>query len=357
MAVYFELIKKSKKSNARRGRLHTPHGIIETPIYMPVGTQATVKAIMHRDLHEMNAQIILANTYHLYLRPGMEVIKEAKGLHNFMNWQKPILTDSGGYQVFSLNDLRKINDEGVEFRSHIDGSKHFFTPEKVVEIQNILGSDIMMAFDECPPYPAEYDYVKWSLQRTAKWLKRCIDAHKNTQNQALFGIVQGGVYKDLRIESAKLTTQYDLPGYAIGGLSVGEPKELMKEMIEVLHPYLPENKPRYLMGVGTPEDLYEGVIRGIDMFDCVMATRMARNGTVFTKEGRMIVRNATYAKDFKPIEEDCDCYTCQNFTRAYLRHLIKAQEILGAILLSIHQVRFLLRFMEKLRQDIEEDRI
>jgi len=357
VAIKFELIKKSKKSNARRGRLYTPHGVIETPVFMPVGTQATVKAIMHRDLYEMGTQIILANTYHLYLRPGIDVIKEAGGLHKFMNWQKPILTDSGGFQVFSLSKLRTITEDGVEFRSHIDGSRHFFTPEKVIEIQNILGSDIIMAFDECVPYPCDHEYAKWAVERTARWLKRCKAHHKNTENQVLFGIVQGSTYKDLRIESAKRTVEEDLPGYAIGGLSVGEPKELMYEMIEVLHPLLPEDRPRYLMGVGTPDCLYESVIRGVDMFDCVFATRTARNGTVFTKEGRMIIKNAQYAKDFRPIEEDCDCYTCQNFTRAYLRHLIKAEEILGAILLSIHNVRFLLRFMEKLRKDIEEDRI
>ncbi|MEZ0537705.1 tRNA guanosine(34) transglycosylase Tgt [Caldicellulosiruptoraceae bacterium PP1] len=357
MAIKFEVIKKSKKSNARRGRLYTPHGVIETPIFMPVGTQATVKAIMHRDLEEINTQIILANTYHLYLRPGTDVLKAAGGLHKFMNWNKPILTDSGGFQVFSLNELRQITEEGVEFRSHLDGSKHFFTPEKVIDIQNIIGSDIIMAFDECVPYPADHEYVKWSIQRTARWLKRCKDHHRNTENQALFGIVQGGVYKDLRQESAKMTIENDLPGYAIGGLSVGEPKDLMYEMLEVLHLILPEDKPRYLMGVGTPDCLYEGVLRGVDMFDCVIATRIARNGTVFTKEGRMIVRNATYAKDFRPIEEDCDCYTCKNFTRAYLRHLIKAEEILGAMLLSIHNVRFLLRYMEQIRKDIEEDKI
>lgn len=242
--------------------------------------------------------------------------------------------------MFSLSKLRTITDDGVEFRSHIDGSRHFFTPEKVIEIQNILGSDIIMAFDECVPYPCDHEYAKWALERTARWLKRCKTHHKNTENQALFGIVQGSTYKDLRIESAKRTVEEDLPGYAIGGLSVGEPKELMYEMIEVLHPILPEDRPRYLMGVGTPDCLYESVIRGVDMFDCVFATRTARNGTVFTKEGRMIIKNAQYAKDFRPIEEDCDCYTCQNFTRAYLRHLIKTEEILGAILLSIHNVRF-----------------
>ena len=330
-AIRYELIKTCKQSGARLGILHTPHGSIETPIFMPVGTQATVKAMTPEELKEIGSQIILSNTYHLYMRPGHELVKEAGGLHKFMNWDKPILTDSGGFQVFSLGPLRKITEEGVTFKSHLDGSRHFISPEKAMEIQNALGSDIMMAFDECAPYPADREYVKNSLERTTRWLQRCKDAHKNTENQALFGIIQGGMYKDLREQSAKEITAIDLPGYAIGGLSVGEPKPLMYEVLEYTTPLMPVDKPRYLMGVGSPDDLIEGVIRGVDMFDCVLPTRIARNGTAMTSQGKVVVRNAAYAKDFTPLDPECDCYCCKNYTKAYIRHLVKANEILAQI--------------------------
>lgn len=356
-AVRYELIKTCKQSGARLGRLHTPHGIIETPIFMPVGTQATVKSMTPEELKEIGSQIILSNTYHLYMRPGHELIKRAGGLHKFMNWDKPILTDSGGFQVFSLGPLRKIKEEGVEFRSHLDGSKHFLTPEKAMEIQNALGSDIMMAFDECAPYPADREYVKNSLERTTRWLKRCKDAHNNTEKQALFGIIQGGMYKDLREQSAKEITSIDLPGYAVGGLSVGEPKPLMYDVLEHTTPFMPKDKPRYLMGVGSPDDLVEGVIRGIDMFDCVLPTRIARNGTAMTSQGKVVVRNATYAEDFTPLDPECDCYACKNYSRAYIRHLIKANEILGARLITTHNLHFLLNLMKQIRQAIMEDRL
>lgn len=356
-AVKYELIKICKQTGARLGRLHTPHGVIETPIFMPVGTQATVKSMTPEELKEIGSQIILSNTYHLYLRPGHDLIERAGGLHKFMNWDKPILTDSGGFQVFSLGPLRKIKEEGVEFRSHLDGSKHFLSPEKATEIQNALGSDIIMAFDECAPYPADRQYVKNSLERTTRWLERCKAAHKYPEKQALFGIVQGGMYKELREQSAKEITAIDLPGYAIGGLSVGEPKDMMYEVLDYTVPLLPEDKPRYLMGVGSPDDLLEGVLRGIDMFDCVLPTRIARNGTVMTSQGKVVVRNASYAEDFTSLDSECDCYTCKNYTKAYLRHLIKCNEILGARLLTIHNLHFLLKMMENVREAIKEDRL
>lgn len=356
-AVTYELIKTCKQSGARLGVLHTPHGDIETPIFMPVGTQATVKSMTPEELKEIGSQIILSNTYHLYLRPGHELVKKAGGLHKFMHWDKPILTDSGGFQVFSLGPLRKISEEGVEFRSHLDGSKHFLTPEKAMEIQNALGSDIMMAFDECAPYPASREYVKNSLERTTRWLERCKEAHKNPEKQALFGIIQGGMYKDLREQSAKEITAIDLPGYAIGGLSVGEPKPMMYDILEHTTPFMPVDKPRYLMGVGSPDDLIEGVIRGVDMFDCVLPTRIARNGTAMTSQGKVVVRNATYAEDFTPLDPECDCYTCRNYTKAYIRHLIKTNEILGARLITTHNLHFLLKLMENIRQAIREDRL
>lgn len=356
-AVTYELIKTCKQSGARLGVLHTPHGDIETPIFMPVGTQATVKSMTPEELKEIGSQIILSNTYHLYLRPGHELVKKAGGLHEFMHWDKPILTDSGGFQVFSLGPLRKISEEGVEFRSHLDGSKHFLTPEKAMEIQNALGSDIMMAFDECAPYPASREYVKNSLERTTRWLERCKEAHKNPERQALFGIIQGGMYKDLREQSAKEITAIDLPGYAIGGLSVGEPKPMMYDILEHTTPFMPVDKPRYLMGVGSPDDLIEGVIRGVDMFDCVLPTRIARNGTAMTSQGKVVVRNATYAEDFTPLDPECDCYTCRNYTKAYIRHLIKTNEILGARLITTHNLHFLLKLMENIRQAIREDRL
>ena len=356
-AVRYELIKTCKQTGARLGRLHTPHGVIETPIFMPVGTQATVKAMTPEELKDIGSQIILSNTYHLYMRPGHDLIERAGGLHKFMNWDKPILTDSGGFQVFSLGPLRKIKEEGVEFRSHLDGSKHFLSPEKATEIQNALGSDIIMAFDECAPYPADRQYVKNSLERTTRWLERCKAAHKYPERQALFGIVQGGMYKELREQSAREITAIDLPGYAIGGLSVGEPKEMMYEVLDYTVPLLPEDKPRYLMGVGSPDDLLEGGLRGIDMFDCVLPTRIARNGTAMTSQGKVVVRNASYAEDFSSLDPECDCYTCRNYTKAYLRHLIKCNEILGARLLTIHNLHFLLKLMENVREAIREDRL
>ncbi|WP_027399303.1 tRNA guanosine(34) transglycosylase Tgt [Anaerovorax odorimutans] len=355
-AVKYELIKTDSRSNARRGRVHTPHGIIETPVFMPVGTAATVKAMRPDEVEKMGAQIILSNTYHLYLRPGHEIVREAGGLHKFMNWDKAILTDSGGFQVFSLGDLRKITEEGVQFRSHIDGSKHMLTPEKSIEIQMALGSDIMMAFDECAPYPADRSYVKNSLERTTRWLARCKNANTNTENQALFGIMQGGMYKDLRYQSAMEIVEMDLPGYSIGGLSVGEPKPLMYEVLDYCVDYLPKNKPRYLMGVGSPDCLFEGVERGIDMFDCVLPTRIARNGTAMTSHGRVIIKNAQYEHDFTPLDPECDCYTCRNYSRAYLRHLFKSNEILSSMLLTNHNLYFLINMMKKMRQSIEEDR-
>ena len=352
-AVSFELIKKDGKTRARRGRLLTPHGVVETPVFMPVGTAGTVKALKPEDVADLGASIILANTYHLYLRPGHEVIKRAGGLHSFMHWDGPILTDSGGFQVFSLASLGKISEEGMEFASHIDGSKHMLSPEKSVEIQSALGSDIMMAFDECVPYPADHSYVESSVYRTTRWLERCKATHKDTERQSLFGIMQGGMYPDLRQLSAAQITELDLPGYAIGGLSVGEPKELMYEILDGCTDLLPENKPRYLMGVGSPDALLEGVAMGVDMFDCVLPTREARHGKAMTKDGSINLRNAKYTEDFAPLDESCGCYCCKNFSKAYLRHLVMAKEILGATLLSIHNLTFLTELMAGAREAIE----
>ncbi|HBV52002.1 MAG TPA: tRNA guanosine(34) transglycosylase Tgt [Clostridiales bacterium] len=356
-AVTYELIKICKQSGARLGRLHTPHGIIETPTFMPVGTQASVKGISPDELRALNAGIILSNTYHLYLRPGHELIREAGGLHRFMNWDGAVLTDSGGFQVFSLSKLRKITEEGVQFRSHIDGSKHFLSPEKVMEIENALGADIIMAFDECAPYPADYEYTKKSMYLTSRWAERCLKAHTQTQQQALFGIVQGGMYADLRKISARDLVSLDFPGYGIGGLSVGEPAELMYQMLEETVPVLPENKPRYLMGVGSPDYLIEGAIRGIDMFDCVLPTRIGRNGTVMTSKGRVIVRDAKYSRDFTPMDEECSCFACRNHTKAYVRHLLKAGEMYGLRLTTIHNLSFLINLMKSIRCAILEDRL
>ena len=350
----FELLHVCKQTGARRGRLHTPHGVIETPIYMPVGTQATVKTMSPDELKLIGSQIILSNTYHLHLRPGEDLVAEAGGLHRFMNWDRPILTDSGGFQVFSLAELRKVSENGVEFQSHLDGSRHFFSPETSIGIQQKLGSDIMMQFDECSAWPCEYDRAKAAMYRTIRWLNRCMAA-KTREDQALFGIVQGAFYKDLRVECAKEMAKLDLPGFGIGGLSVGEPKEIMYEILEALNPVMPQDKPRYLMGVGSPDCLIEGVLRGVDMFDCVLATRVARNGTAFTRSGRLVIRNAQYAHDFTPLEPGCDCYACQNFTRAYIRHLFKAEEILALRLISWHNLRFLLKLMEDIRAAIEQD--
>ena len=349
----FEVLKTDPETGARAGIFHTPHGDIETPVYMPVGTQATVKGMLPRDLKEAGAQIVLANTYHLYMRPGHELVKAAGGLHKFMHWDRPILTDSGGFQVFSLADLNKITDEGVRFRSHIDGSEHLFTPEKVMEIENALGADIIMQFDECSEYGADYNYAKGALERTVRWLERCAAAHKNEQ-QALFPIVQGNVFKDLRMESIAAAAPYAKYGIGIGGLSVGEPKPLMYEILDAMQPVLPSNVLRYLMGVGSPDCLVEGVMRGIDMFDCVLATRVARNGTALTSKGKIVVRNAKYKEDFSPLDENCGCYCCRNYTKAYLRHLVNAGEILAATLLSLHNITYLTGLMRRMRQAILE---
>ena len=356
-AVTYELLHLDKNSGARRGVIHTPHGDIQTPVFMPVGTQATVKSLTPEELKEINAQIILSNTYHLYLRPGSKIVKAAGGLHNFMKWDRPILTDSGGFQVFSLGDLRKITEEGVEFKSHLDGSKHMFTPEKVMEIEEDLGADIIMAFDECVEYGASYDYTKQSMERTTRWAKRCKDAHTNIDEQSLFGIIQGGFYKDLRDKSLNDLVELDLPGYAIGGISVGEPKDKFLDILRYTAPQMPENKPRYLMGVGTPDYLIEAALAGIDMCDCVLPTRIARNGTAMTWKGKLVVRNAPYEADFTPLDDECDCYACKNYTRAYIHHLIKANEILGVRLLTIHNLNFLTKLMEKVRIEIENDNL
>ena len=323
---------------------------------MPVGTQATVKSMTPEELKENGAQIILSNTYHLYLRPGSKLIRKAGGLHNFMRWDRPILTDCGGFQVFSLSDLRTITEDGVEFKSHLDGSKHFFSPEKVMEIEEDLGADIIMSFDECCPYPSTYEYTKNSMERTTRWAKRCKAAHTTT-NQALFGIIQGGFYEDLRKQSAKDLIELDLPGYAIGGISVGEPKEEFIKLLKYTTPLMPADKPRYLMGVGSPDYLIEAALAGIDMCDCVLPTRIARNGTAMTSHGKIVVRNATYAEDFTPLDPECDCYACRNYTRAYIRHLIKCNEILGVRLLSIHNIKFLTNLMERVRIEIENDNL
>lgn len=356
-AFRFELLHVCAQSGARRGRLHTPHGIIETPCYMPVGTQATVKAMLPRDLKEIGTMILLANTYHLFERPGHDLVKEAGGLHSFMRWDGPILTDSGGFQVFSLAASNKIREDGVEFRSLLDGRTHFFTPESVMEIEQALGADIAMAFDECAPFPSDRDYTIAAMNRTHRWVQRCIAAHTR-EDQALFGIVQGGMFGDLRIQSAKFLADLDMTGYGIGGLSVGEPKPLMYEMLETLMPHMPADRPRYLMGVGSPDCLVEGAIRGIDMFDCVLQTRIARNGLALTGNGKLMLRNAVFARDFQPIEPGCDCYACTGgFTRAYIRHLVKCKEILASQLITLHNLRFSLRLMESVRKAIEEDRL
>ena len=347
----FELLKVDEETGARAGILHTPHGDIETPVYMPVGTQATVKGVFPRDLKEAGSQIILANTYHLYMRPGDDIVKKAGGLHTFMNWDKPILTDSGGFQVFSLGKLNKITDEGVEFSSNVDGSKHFFTPEKAMQVEQNLGADIIMAFDECSEYGYNHAQAESAMKRTAKWLERCYRYH-NVDKQALFPIVQGNMYKDLRMESLERTLPFVKHGIAIGGLSVGEPKPIMYEMLEALQPKLPTDVPRYLMGVGSPDCLIEGTLRGIDMFDCVLATRIARNGTAITSHGRVVVRNGKYKEDFTPLDSECDCYCCKNYTKAYLRHMINTGEMYGAMLLSLHNITFLHKLMKGLRGSI-----
>lgn len=350
MSFSFELLVEDQHSQARAGLLHTPHGDIPTPLFAPVGTQATVKTLTPADLQELGAGLILSNTYHLYMRPGADLIASFGGLHQFMQWPGPILTDSGGFQVFSLAGLRKIDEDGVTFRSHIDGSEHRFTPEKVITIQEQLGADIIMAFDECAP-PHDYAYNVEALQRTHRWAERCLAAQRRT-DQALYGIVQGGIFADLRAQSAEFLAALDFPGYGIGGLSVGETKAEMHAMLEVLHPILPRQRPRYLMGVGSPEDLFECVARGIDQFDCVLPTRIARNGAVFTRQGRVNLRNARFAADHEPLEADCHCYTCRTFSRAYLRHLIIANEILALRLTTLHNLHFMLETMRRIRHSI-----
>ncbi len=351
---YYQTIKQDAKTGARAGILHTPHGDIETPTFMPVGTQATVKGVMPRDLKETNSQIILANTYHLYMRPGDEIVKNAGGLHKFMAWDRPILTDSGGFQVFSLAKLNKIKDDGVYFNSHIDGSLHFITPEKAIDIENNLGADIIMAFDQCSPYGADYKESKTAMERTLKWLDRCYQRHQN-DNQALFPIVQGNMFKDLRKQSLIETIPYAKYGIAIGGLSVGEPKPIMYDIMDSLYEYYPTHIPRYLMGVGSPDCLVEGVMRGIDMFDCVLATRVGRNGTALTEEGKVVVRNGMYKEDFTPLDQSCDCYCCKNYTKAYLRHLINVNEMMGAMMISLHNISYLNRLMRQMREAILQD--
>ena len=352
----YKTTKVCAQSGARIGILKTPHGEIETPVFMPVGTQATVKSLAPRDLKDTKAQIILSNTYHLYLRPGHKLVEHAGGLHKFMAWDRPILTDSGGFQVFSLARLRKITDDGVKFSSHIDGSIHELTPEYVMEIENSLGADIIMAFDECTSAGADYEHAKKAYRRTLDWLRRCYKTHQNPV-QALFPIVQGNMFEDLRKASIQETLPYAKHGLAIGGLSVGEPAETMYKMLDVLQPYYPEHLPRYLMGVGSADYILEGVIRGIDMFDCVLPTRVARNGTAMTADGKLTVRNNEFKEDFLPIEHDCDCYTCQNFSRAYIRHLVNVDEILGGKLLSIHNIRYLTRLTEQIKDAIRNDRL
>ena len=347
----FELIKTDPETGARAGIFHTPHGDIETPVYMPVGTQATVKGMLPKDLKEIGSQIILSNTYHLYMRPGDELIARAGGLHKFMNWDRPILTDSGGFQVFSLASLNKITDEGVTFSSHVDGSRHTFTPELAMRIQHNLGSDVIMAFDQCSEYGYDHAMARLAMERTARWLERCYRAHDN-EHQALFPIIQGNVYKDLRRESLERCRLFVKHGIAIGGLSVGEPKPLMYEVMDDLQPLLPTDVPRYLMGVGSPDCLVEGVMRGVDMFDCVLATRVARNGTALTSRGKVVVRNGKYKEDFTPLDPECDCYCCRNYTKAYLRHLVNVGEMAGAMLISLHNIAYLHRLMRGLRESI-----
>ena len=349
----FEVIKTDPETGARAGIFHTPHGDIETPVYMSVGTQATVKGVLPRDLKEAGSQIILANTYHLYMRPGDGIVKAAGGLHKFMNWNRPILTDSGGFQVFSLAKLNKIKDEGVYFNSHVDGRLHFISPEKAMEIEQNLGADIAMAFDQCSPYGADYKFSAAAMERTLKWLERCRASHTR-KDQALFPIVQGNMFKDLREISLKESIPYAGQGIAIGGLSVGEPKPLMYEIMDFMYDKYPTNVPRYLMGVGSPDCLVEGTRRGIDMFDCVLATRIARNGTALTSQGKVVVRNGKYKEDFTPLDPECDCYCCRHYTKAYLRHMINVGEMMGGMLISLHNISFLTGLMRRMRQAILE---
>jgi queuine tRNA-ribosyltransferase len=350
----FNVNKRDLNSKGRLGEFTTPHGIVSTPVFMPVGTCATVKAVTVDDIKETGASVILANTYHLNLRPGSDTVKRAGGLHKFMNYPGPILTDSGGFQVFSLGGLRKISEDGVKFQSHVDGSYLFISPERAIEIQEELGADIIVCFDECTPYPATYEYTKKSMELTHRWAKRCKD-HKRRDDQALFGIVQGGMYKELREISAKEVVDIGFDGYAIGGLSVGETKEMMQEMTEAVVEHLPEDNPRYLMGVGTPLDLVEGVLRGIDMFDCVMPTRNARNGSLFTSKGKVVIKNARYADDFSSLDENCSCKTCKGYSKAYLRHIFMAKEILGSTLNTIHNLTYYANIIKRIKAAISSD--
>ena len=355
MSFGFEVLKNDTTTHARTGRIITPRGTVDTPVFMPVGTMGTIKSLMPETVRGLGAEILLCNTYHLYLRPGHELIKRMGGLHSFMNWPCPILTDSGGFQIYSLAELRKITDEGVTFQSHVDGSSHFISPESCIEIQETLGSDIMMCLDECIPYPADRDYAAQALTRTTAWAKRCRDARKN-EFPALFGILQGGYFADLRRQGLEALADIGFDGYALGGMSVGEPRELMWNMVAQLAPLMPRERPRYLMGVGAPSDLVECVTHGIDMFDCVMPTRNARNGMLFTNGGKIAIRNARYRDDNAPLDRECDCYTCQHYSRAYLRHLFIAREILAIVLNTIHNVRYFMTLMERIRQAIHENR-
>lgn len=352
MAFKFEVLKKDISSRARLGRIDTNHGSFQTPAFLPVGTQGSVKSLTPEELIELNVEAILSNTYHLYLRPGHEIIKRLGGLHRFIHWDRPILTDSGGYQIYSLEDLRKITEEGVIFQSHLDGSTHLLSPEKVMEIQEAFGSDIAMVLDECIPYPATYEYVKKSIELTTRWAERCLNK-KPDNGSALFAIIQGGIYKDLREKSATELIELGFDGYAIGGLSVGEPKSIMKEVIEWTIPSIPEEFPRYLMGVGTPEDIVEAVMLGVDLFDCVLPTRNARNGTLFTSKGKLSIKQARYIEDQRPIDESCNCYTCKNYSRAYLRHLYMSKEILSPRLNTIHNLYYYINLMERIRESIK----
>ena len=352
---YLEIKHVCKQTGARYGILHTPHGDVEVPMFMPVGTLATVKTLSPEELKENGSGVILANTYHLSQRPGEDIVAKAGGLHKFMNYDGPILTDSGGFQVFSLAENRKITEEGVTFKSHLNGDKLFFSPERAIEIEEKLGADIIMSFDECVHYPAEYDYMKKSVERTLRWAKRGKDAHKR-EDQALFGIVQGGEFPDLRKYCAEELVKMDFPGYSIGGTSIGEPKDVMFQMIRYTTPYLPFDKPRYLMGVGSVDAILEGISQGVDMFDCVLPTRIARHGALMTSTGRVNIRDKKYEEDFTPLDPECDCYCCKNYTKAYLRHLYKCEETFGKRLLSIHNIRFLIKMMEEAREAIKEDR-
>ena len=358
MKVKYTLLHKDEKSNARYGKLETNYGVVETPMFMPVGTQASVKTLDYKELKEVGSGVILSNTYHLWLRPGEDIVDKAGGLHKFMNYDGPILTDSGGFQVFSLakNKKKDIVEEGVHFKSHLDGRSLFLTPELSIQIQNKLDSDIAMSFDECIPFPVTYEYAKRSTERTLRWAKRGKDVHSN-KNQSLFGIVQGGEFEDLRKYSAEETVKMDFDGYSIGGTSVGEDKETMYKMVDYAIKYLPEDKPRYLMGVGDPIDIIEGVIRGGDMLDCVLPTRIARHGNAFTRDGKINIKNAKYKEDFNPLEDTCDCYACKHYTKAYIKHLINSNETFGARLLSIHNIRFLIRLTEELREAIKENKL